>query len=493
MEATWERREYETWDQAFRALAPVIRQQSVRVASYTQVLFIEACSTSFGKDNPSGAEQIKAKYAELAYKCGMYHQLGKALVPKEYQIWQNDFTEEERAVYKKYTTDGRKLVTKLQEKNFRTASKRGKNTNEISDTDTSNIPWMMIRESCEQHMERYDGSGYPEGRRGNDISPIAQIVGLAKELDRIASTTKSEDPFAEACQAIFAQKEIAFSEALVNVLKQSVDACRDVYRKYINYTMTIPKTIPLVNKHREYRPMGLAYYNTFNPTTNRICSYEAIPWFRGLDNDSETTETIYDVEPMLVRLDMLNKMAFFLMYEAADTVLRIQTCRLAVDAVVVEMFPALYTQQRSQINGFERLFIDQPINKNKLLLTIPATLVRDADEQTKKNISEYLDLGVSLLLDAWTPDIVSVNDLLEMGFANVRLDRSAWLKKESADLVCELHEKGISVFAKDVDSDDAKRWLTACGVKHMSGPMFSHRLTEDELIKDALLRERAYD
>ena len=48
--------------------------------------------------------------ARLAYKCGMYHQLGKALVPPEYQILQNDFTGEERAVYRKYTTEGRILV-----------------------------------------------------------------------------------------------------------------------------------------------------------------------------------------------------------------------------------------------------------------------------------------------------------------------------------------------------------------------------------------------
>ena len=38
---------------------------------------------------------MKGKYADLAYKCGMYHQLGKALVPPEYQIWNNGFTEEE--------------------------------------------------------------------------------------------------------------------------------------------------------------------------------------------------------------------------------------------------------------------------------------------------------------------------------------------------------------------------------------------------------------
>ena len=38
MEETWKRREYETWDEAFRGLAPAVRQQSVRVAAYTHVV-----------------------------------------------------------------------------------------------------------------------------------------------------------------------------------------------------------------------------------------------------------------------------------------------------------------------------------------------------------------------------------------------------------------------------------------------------------------------
>ena len=99
-EQTWTRKEYSTWDEAFRALAPVIRQQSVRVASYTQVLFTQACASSYGVQTPAGADRMRIKLADLAYKCGMYHQIGKSLVPHEYQIWQNDFTEEEKEVYK---------------------------------------------------------------------------------------------------------------------------------------------------------------------------------------------------------------------------------------------------------------------------------------------------------------------------------------------------------------------------------------------------------
>ena len=75
MEETWKRREYETWDEAFRGLAPAVRQQSVRVAAYTQALFVQACSGPFGKDTREGSEEMRGAYADLAYKCGMYHQM----------------------------------------------------------------------------------------------------------------------------------------------------------------------------------------------------------------------------------------------------------------------------------------------------------------------------------------------------------------------------------------------------------------------------------
>jgi len=162
-EQKWKRTEYDTWDDAFRGLAPAIRQQSVRVAAYTRVLFVQACKMGYGRSTPEGAERMDGKYADLAYKCGMYHQLGKALVPPEYQIWQADFTEEEKAVYRKYTSDGRLLVATLQMRSVRAKEKR---KGELVEQSTKNIPWLMQRETCQQHMEHWDGSGYPEGKRG---------------------------------------------------------------------------------------------------------------------------------------------------------------------------------------------------------------------------------------------------------------------------------------------------------------------------------------
>lgn len=486
-EQNWKRKEYETWDEAFRALAPIVRQQSVRVASYTQVLFVQACASSWGKNTPEGAQRMIGKYAELAYKCGMYHQLGKALVPVEYQILQPDFTEEEIAVYRKYTTDGRELVTKLQEKGLRTKAKHlGDGLFEME-----NIPWLMIREACEQHMERYDGSGYPGGRSGDEISTIAQIVGLAKELDQRVSETKSEDPFAEAYEYLVGLSGTKYSASLIKILQRAQGKCREVYEKYIHYTMTIPATIPLVDKTRE-RPMGLSYYPVIDPLEDKIKSYEGIPWFRGIQKNAPSeTESIAEVEAQLQRLSMVSDMSFYFMYEAADTLLRIQNCKLGIETIVLEMIPSFYTQG-TQLQRFMKLWEDQGIDKSRLILTIPQSVVLTANKETATVIRRYAKNGVALMLDDWNPDEMSTEQIKEIGFEFVRPDPALYLVKKNADAITGLLNSGITVYAKGVDDDDIKRWLSACGVTHMRGTITGMAVTEDELIRENLLRERSH-
>jgi EAL domain-containing protein (putative c-di-GMP-specific phosphodiesterase class I) len=483
----WKRKEYETWDDAFRALIPIVRQQSVRVASDTQVLFVQACSSSYGHHTLSGMEQIVGDYAELAYKCGMYHQLGKALVPDEYQLWQKDFTEEETAVYRKYTTDGRLLVARLQARSVR--AKASKNPNEEIPTD--NIPWKMIREACEQHMERWDGSGFPEGRAGDEISPIAQIVGLAKELDRLTSETRSEDPFIEAYENLISRAGTDFSPELIDVLVNAQEKTREVYEKYIHYTMAIPQTIPLVTRNRQ-RPMGLKYRPMIDVVSGRITAYEAEPWFGGMENyPADGFETIEEIEPRLIRLGMVSEMEYYFLYEAADTVLRIETCKLALDAVVLQVLPSFYACKFQQ-EPFDKLWIDQPIDRSKLILTVPQSVLIDAKRETMENIRRYAKLGVSLMLDDWSPEEVSPEIIDKMGFTYVRPKAELFLKRETADLLTSLIEKGIGVYAKDANSDDAMRWLAACGVRHMRGAGTGVPVDEDEMIREAILRERSH-
>lgn len=484
-EQTWTRKEYNTWDEAFRALAPVVRQQSVRVASYTQVLFAQACASSYGVQTPAGAERMRIKLADLAYKCGMYHQIGKALVPHEYQVWQDDFTEEEKEVYKKYTTDGRLLTIHLQKKIMHIKEKRS------GEFVTESIPWMMIHETCQQHMERWDGSGYPDGRIGMEISPIAQVVGLAKELDRLASETKSENPFDEAFEALTKESGVKFSPDLIKVLVAAKTKCYQVYQNYVHYTMTLPKTIPLVDKTPD-RPMGLSYRPMVNGLEGKINAYEAIPWFGGLADDPSEKENIEIIEPQLRRLELIPEISTYFLYEAADTLLRIQNCKLPIDSIVLEMIPSFYMDV-SQLTKFEQLFEDQPIDKKCLILTIPDFVIIRANEELEEILKSYTDIGVTLMVDSWNPATLPLERVLDFGFTHVRLHPDLYLKREIADILTSLREQGVTVYAKDADTEDAIRWLAACGVNHFVSAATGPLVDEEALIRDSLLREREHE
>lgn len=486
-EQTWTRREYENWDEAFRGLDPLLRNQSMRVAAYTEKLFIQACKSSYGLDTASGSKHMKIKFTEVAYNCGAYHQIGKALVPPEYQNWQSDFTSEEQELYKKYTTDGRVLVANLQERAHKLRLKgKGKDEKEAP---TINIPSMMIREACQQHMERWDGSGYPDGRKGDEISPIAQIVGLSKMFDAVVSETKSETPFEDAVSVIVAQADKAFSPELIKVFHACKDSFRTIFKKYEHYTMALPKTIHLLEKRKD-RSMGLSYRPMVNGLEGKINAYEAIPWFGGIEDRPSETDNVEIIEPQLRRLDLISSITTYFLYEVTDTLLRIENCKLeTIDAIVLEMIPSFYMDD-PDTSRFETLFEHQPIDRSRLILTVPAFVVVNANEAVETTLKSCIEKGAQLMVDAWEPEKLPVERLQAIGIQYVRLHPDQYLKKESADILSALPAAGITAYAKDADTEDAVRWLVACGVKHFVGASTGHPVDEDELIRDALLRER---
>lgn len=484
-EQLWTRQEYNTWDEAFRGLCPGVRQQSVRVAAYTQALFAQACAQEFGADMPMGKEYIRGSYIELAYKCGMYHQLGKALVPPEYQLWQSDFTEEEAAVYRKYTTDGRTLVALLQERSVRAKEKR---SGELTEQPTENIPWLMIREACQQHMERWDGSGYPEGRAGAAISPIAQIVGMAKELDRLSAETKSETPFDAAYAELLEQSGTAWSPELVDVLKEAKSKCREVYNKYIHYTLTLPKTIPLVKKKSD-RTMGLKFQPMVTGTEGKVVAYEAIAWFGGIADRPGETETMEEVAPILQRTELTEDVSFYFLYEAADAVLRMQNCQLNMQGILLQMMPEFY-KLGSKLQRLKQLFEDQGINPGQLMLTVPEQVLTEGTKTTRETLQRYLRNGICLVLDGYHPDNVPVERLQELGFTHLRLAPELYVQQQTANCINQLRQQGFTILGGNADTHDTLAWLAACGVSCSSGALSGIAVTEDEMIRDCLLRER---
>lgn len=482
-EQIWNGRVYASWDDAFRGLAPVCRQQSVRVAEYTQILFVGACAASFGRSTSEGVARMKSKYADDAYKCGFYHQLGKALLQPEYQVWQRDFSEEETNVYRRYTTEGRVLVATLQERAGRPLENRA-----MTETATRNIPWLMMRESCEQHMERFDGSGYPRGLKGNQISPIAQIVGLAKELDRLATETLSEHPFDEAWETIEAQSGTAWAPELIAVFRKCRDDCFAVYRKYIQYTRTVPETIPMVRK-REGRPLGLKFRPLVADESMKVVGYEAIPWFGGILGDDEATETGEQVADMLERADLVADVTAYLLYEAGDLAQRLRNCQAGDRMIVTRMLSSFFAlpDLTDQLN---QLVEDQELSRERMILLVDEAYLLGAPSSMGENLSNYSAQGYTLVLDHCHPGQLSIEQLKGFGIRWLRIAPELYKQYGSAAAMKQLREAGFRLMADGVADADTLSWLKLLNVELIGGPLTGDLMTEEEIIRDELARLR---
>ena len=480
----WKRTEYKTWDEAFRGLIPAIRQQSTRTAAYTRALYVRACSLHFGGDDPNALARIRGQLAGVAYKCGMYCQIGKALVPPEYQLPQKDFTAEELAVYRKYTTDGSQLVIRLQAQEM---SSRERKKLKIKGYAEDKVPRLMIREAAQQHMERWDGSGWPEGRTGEAISAIAQIVGLALELDRLSAGVKSEQPFDEALETLRRGSGTLWNPALIEVLNKAEGECREIYQRHIHYTMTLPETVPLLVKRPE-RPFGLLWQPMLSDAEGTVAAYEGVPWFHTAP-DGDMRASLAEMEEQLSRIGLVNDVSFYLLYEATDLLYRLKNCELPVAGVILPLLPGFF-RDGSKLQELQQLFADQPVDREKLILSIPEDFAVNANKGVSELVARYGRNGVRFLIDGWHPDRLSAERLTELGIRFLRPAPELIGTEAAAAAMRELRRQDFRFIGGGADTEELLRWLLNEGVLFAGGTITGIPETEDELIRTALLKER---
>lgn len=134
------------------------------------------------------------------------HDIGKIAIPEEILNKPARLTEEEFEVIKTHSTAGASMLKNLP---FRQNEPLVKTAYEI----------------CRWHHERYDGKGYPDGLKGDDIPISAQVVSLADVYDALVSKRVYKNAYThdKAIEMIFAGECGAFNPVLLECLKDVSD------------------------------------------------------------------------------------------------------------------------------------------------------------------------------------------------------------------------------------------------------------------------------
>ena len=107
---------------------------------------------------------------EILFKTAALHDLGKARIPDCILLKPARFEPEEFEIMKTHTARGRETI-------FQAENEAG-----------GEVPFFKyVKEIAYSHHEKWDGSGYPEGLRGEDIPISARLMAVADVYDALIS------------------------------------------------------------------------------------------------------------------------------------------------------------------------------------------------------------------------------------------------------------------------------------------------------------------
>ena len=108
---------------------------------------------------------MSEKDQKLAFTCGILHDIGKLKIPENVIRKEAKLTDEEFALIKTHPIEGYNILKKF-------------------DIDPH------IKNTALMHHERYDGSGYPIGLKGDEIDKFARIAAIADVYEATTAARK---------------------------------------------------------------------------------------------------------------------------------------------------------------------------------------------------------------------------------------------------------------------------------------------------------------
>jgi len=147
-------------------------------------------------------EAISEEDAEIIYHASPMHDIGKMSIPNEVLHKKGALTQEEFEVMKTHTTKAHEYLKIVDRKYMKAAD--------------------II---AYQHHEKWDGSGYPRGLKGEEIHLFGRIVALADVFDALTHKRVYKDAWSvdDAVNYIQEHKGTQFDPYIVEIFEEHID------------------------------------------------------------------------------------------------------------------------------------------------------------------------------------------------------------------------------------------------------------------------------
>ena len=174
-------------------------------------LYVKALAEHL-RDHPRFAHLLTDRMVDLLYKSAPLHDIGKIGIPDAILLKPGKLTVEEFEIMKTHTTLGRNAIEEAERR-------LGMRVAFLS----------VSKEIAYSHQEKWDGSGYPEGLKGDAIPVSARLMAVADVYDALISKRvyKPAFPHEQACATIVKGRGTHFDPDMVDAF---VEIAQDFLR-----------------------------------------------------------------------------------------------------------------------------------------------------------------------------------------------------------------------------------------------------------------------
>ena len=160
------------------------------------------------QNHPRFASLNNERTIELLYKSAPLHDIGKVGIPDNILLKPGKLTPEEFEIMQSHTTLGRKAIEQAEQR-------LGMQVDFLT----------LAKEIAYGHQEKWDGSGYPEGLKGDAIPVSARLMALADVYDALISKRVYKPAFSheEACRIVVQGRGVHFDPAVADAFVAIAD------------------------------------------------------------------------------------------------------------------------------------------------------------------------------------------------------------------------------------------------------------------------------